>query len=689
MQEGQQSNVKSKWARFLERGAHRPPAASWAVAGLLVALAVQLTAAAAYNSASWDEPAHVYAGWLQWTRGCYTVNPPLTRYLLAAPLLGMQLKEPPIHDRPVRVHEVKGGRDFVFQNDADAILFRSRMVVVTLAMLTALLVFLATRRMFGTGAGLIALALLAFDPTLLAHSSLATTDTGQSLFMFWAVYAFYCYQMRPTIWRLFAVAVIVGLAVAAKTSALLLFPILALLAAVELAWGDKLGTDHPDEPTRDEPTRRKALRLATALGVTGVVSFAVLWASFGFRYAPAGGLALAPPMQEQLSLVPSPLQAKLLGEADRLHLLPQAYTHGVAQTLHEARAFTSYVLGTIYPSAVWFFFPVAMAIKSSLSFLILLGIGAWAVFAGRVRERREILYLVIPAAVYLASAMTGGMNIGVRHVLPVYVFLTAAIAGAAWALVRYRRRWLAVVAVLLVFQAVSVLRTFPAYIAYANELFGGPAQVHRHLSDSSSDWGQQLKAVKRYLDGRGARNCWFAYFGQSPVDYRYYGIPCKPLITADSLFLDEARDVPAAIDGPVLMSAGLLSGFEFGPSPLNPYEQFKTLEPVHVIDHGVFVFDGHFEIPLAAALSHLQKARTLLESNDPHAALGEAQRAQALAPESAAVLWMVGLALEANHAPDQAADYYRKALAIAEATHAAFERGLIADLRRRLGSKPR
>lgn len=689
MPEEQQLNAKSKWSRFFPCRTHRPSAALWAVVGLLVALAVQLTVAAARNSASWDEPAHVYAGWLQWKRGHFTVNPPLTRYLLAAPLLDMDLKEPPIQDRPVRVHEIKGGRDFVFQNDADAILFRSRMVAVTLAMLTALLVFLATRRMFGNGAGLIALSLLAFDPTLLAHSSLATTDTGQSLFMFWAVYAFYCYQVRPTTSRLFAVAAIVGLAVAAKTSALLLFPMLALLAVIELVWGSKLEIERPDEPVRDEPTRRKALRLATALGVIGVVSFAMLWASYGFRYAPPEGLALVPPVQEQLGLVPSPLQARLLGEADRLHLLPQAYIHGVAQTLYESRAFTSFVFGTIYPSAVWFFFPVAMAIKSSLSFLVLLGIGVFAVFRGRVRERRALLYLALPAAVYLASAMTGGMNIGVRHVLPVYVFLTAAIGGATWTLVRDSRRWLAVVAVLLVFQAVSVTRTFPAYIAYANELFGGPAQVHRHLSDSSSDWGQQLKAVKRYLDRRGTRSCWFAYFGQSSIDYRYYGIPCKPLITGDSLFFDEPRDVPAKIDGPVLLSAGLLSGFEFGPSPLNPYEQFKTLSPADVLDHGVFVFEGHFEIPLAAALSHVQKAGALLESNDLQSALGEAQRAQSLAPESPEVLSMVGQVLEANHEPAQAAEHYRKALAIAEATQPEFRPGLIADLRRRLGSAPR
>jgi 4-amino-4-deoxy-L-arabinose transferase-like glycosyltransferase len=511
---------------------HRPFAIFTAVAGLLLALFLQLTLASSRNSATFDEPAHIYTGYLQWAHGWYTLNPPLTRYIIAAPILGMTLKEPPIEPRPIRAHEVGGGKEFVFENDAEAILFRSRMAVVALALLLALIVFLATREMFGVGAGVIALGLLAFDPTLLAHSSVATTDTGQALFLFWAIYAFYRYVRRPTARRLAVVGIVAGLAVAAKASAVQIFPMLGLLAIVELLWRRKTTMERPNQSTG-----RQAMRLAIALVVVAAVSFTILWASYGFHYVPAdGGVPLVPPIHEKLAQVPSASAAWLLGAVDRLHLLPQAYTYGFAHTLQEARAFTTYVLGTVYPHAVWSFFPVSMMIKSSLTFLILLAVGVWAVFAGRVQERRAILYMTIPAALYLTLAIGGGMNIGVRHVLPVYVFLTAAVAGAAWALIQRNRRWLYVVVALLVFQAASVLHSFPAYIAYANEAFGGPANVHRYLSDSNSDWGQQLKAVKRYVDERGIRDCWIAYFGQGPLDYRTYGIPCKPLVTAGSMY---------------------------------------------------------------------------------------------------------------------------------------------------------
>jgi tetratricopeptide (TPR) repeat protein len=286
----------------------------------------------------------------------------------------------------------------------------------------------------------------------------------------------------------------------------------------------------------------------------------------------------------------------------------------------------------------------------------------------------------------MVFAMAGGMNIGVRHVLPIYIFLSVLIAGAAWKLVQRDRRWLYAVVVLLVFQAVSVVHAFPAYISYANEAAGGPSAVHNLLSDSSSDWGQQMKAVKRYTDEHGIRDCWFAYFGQGVADFRYYGIPCKALITADSLHFDGPHDVPPAIDGPVFLSAGVLSGFEFGPGALNAYEQFKGLKPAAVIDYGVFVYEGHFDIPLAAALSHGQKAGLLLAREMLPEALAEAQQAEALAPDSGRVNATLGRALDASGRPREALPFYRKALMLAQTVEPRFQQALIKAMGERVGS---
>ena len=148
----------------------------------------------------------------------------------------MPLNAPTLRDRPYRLEAVNGGREFVFQNDANAILFRARMAASLLTLVLVLVVFLASLEMFGVEAGFVALGLVAFDPTLLAHSALVTTDAGQACFMLWAIYAFYRYVKTPTAWRLATVGLVVGLALATKHSSVLLFGMLLILAGVEILW---------------------------------------------------------------------------------------------------------------------------------------------------------------------------------------------------------------------------------------------------------------------------------------------------------------------------------------------------------------------------------------------------------------------------------------------------------------------
>lgn len=655
------------------------------VTALLAVIFVQLFTMSRANSATWDEPDHIYAAYMQSAHLDFGLNPehpPLIKFVGALPLLKMQFKMPPMEDRPYRLQEAIGGREFLFGNDANNILFRVRLATSAITILLALVVFLAAQELFGTGTGFIALALIAFDPTLLAHSALMTTDAGGACFMFCSIYAFYRYAKKPSILRLLITGITVGLALASKHSSVLIFPMLGLLAIVEVLW--------PRAPLPWETVvsrGRRLLRYVAAFIAIAALSMGVLWASYGFRYAArVDGLRLNPPLTAQLARVPNPVEGNLLTAAAKLHLLPESYIDGFAHVLFQSKAFTSYILGVIHPHPVWYYFPVAMAIKSTLTFLVLFALSLIAFFFLKPRPWREILYMAIPAAIYMAFAMAGGMNIGVRHVVPVYIFLSIIIAGEASRLVHRNHRWLYAIVPLLLFQAVSVVRTFPAYISYANEAAGGPSRVHELLSDSSSDWGQQLISVKRYLDERGIKDCWFAYFGQGVAEPGYYGIPCKPLITADSLYFDGPHDVPPAIDGRVLVSAGVLSGFEFGPYPLNPYEQFMSLKPEAVIDDGVFVYEGSFNIPLAAALSHEQKAGLLLAQNKAPEALAEAQQAVALAPESARVNAAVGKALDANGRADEALPYYQKALTLALAAQPDFQEPLIKTVQRRLAT---
>jgi tetratricopeptide (TPR) repeat protein len=135
------------------------------------------------------------------------------------------------------------------------------------------------------------------------------------------------------------------------------------------------------------------------------------------------------------------------------------------------------------------------------------------------------------------------------------------------------------------------------------------------------------------------------------------------------------------------VSGGVLSGFEFGPGALNPYRQFQQLRPVAVIDASVFVFEGHFEIPLASALGHAQHAMVLLDEKQLNEALVEAQAAVALAPDSVTTQSALGDALTALNRPDEARPAYQRALELARTVEPEFQVSWIPRLEAKLTSK--
>jgi tetratricopeptide (TPR) repeat protein len=302
-------------------------------------------------------------------------------------------------------------------------------------------------------------------------------------------------------------------------------------------------------------------------------------------------------------------------------------------------------------------------------------------------RRREWFFLSIPPAIYFMVAMSSGMNIGVRHILPVYPFVIALAGWAAWTLVQRGRAWTYVIASLLLFTVISSVQAFPVYLAYSNELWGGPASTYRYLSDSNADWGQQLKATKKYLDARHLDHCWFAYFADVVTDPTYYGIPCKPLTTIASVWLQPSIDVPAKVEGPVLISSSVLTGYEFGPGSLNPYEQFLHLQPTAVIQDGIFVFDGKFEIPLAAARNHVTQAQLAMQAGQMERALAEAQTAATLAPDSVPAQAELGGVLSRLKRTEEAHQAYEKALVLAQSVHPEFQVGWVSGLKRALQAK--
>ncbi|HEY6375299.1 MAG TPA: glycosyltransferase family 39 protein [Edaphobacter sp.] len=638
------------------------PRRSFVIVGvcfLLLVFGLQIAFTVHQESLTWDEGDHIFAGYMMWKTHDYGLNPehpPLMKLLGTLPLLREPLTIPPDQHRYFKSEAYMDGREMLFAKEpeyAKMLTFRMRMANLTVAILLGLLVFLTANEMFGVGAGFVALVLLVFEPNVLAHGAFVTTDVGVSCFFLASVYAFYRYCKAPSVGRLVVAGLAVGLALATKHSAVLLLPMLVSLAACEIVFrfsGEERG--------------RRALRLAGSLACIAVIAVVVLWGFYGFRYnARPGALRLDPTLAQYVHPL-RPAEAKGILYLARLHVLPESYLYGLADVRSMANGMPSFFFGKVYAHGLWYYFPVVLTIKSTLGFLGLVLLAVAAVVAGWLRRWREILFLLVPAGIYLLVAMTSHLNIGARHILPVWVFLCVFAAGGAWAWVSSRgwNKGLAyVVGILLVLHVSASLLAYPNYMAYSNVLWGGSSKTHRYLTDSNTDWAQQLIAVKKYTDEHGIKDCWFAYFADPFLRAEDYGIPCKPLPTPDSWFDRKQHPVPPVIDGPVLISAGTLTGFEYGSSLLNPYRGFEQLEPVTSIQDGVLVFEGRFPVAEASALSHVQQSEVLLKQKQLDGALAEAQQAVAIAPEGLRGQMALGDALAALGRTDEAKAAYAKA----------------------------
>jgi hypothetical protein len=618
-----------------------------AVLILLFILSAQILHAIHGQSLTWDEDNHIFAGYESWKTHDFGLNPehpPMVKFLATLPLLPLHLTVPPLQNRFFKSESYLDGQQLLFHNGpadgghytAETLVFRARIPTLLFTLAAALLVFFAAREMFNVRAGLIALTFFCFDPNLLAHGAYVTTDMAASCTMFATIYALWRYLQRPTPARLAVVGLAAGLALAAKHSTVLLAPMLVLLLAGELAARAISGRRPRD--LRQTTLPRTTLHFAAALAVITLIGVAVLWAFYGFRYAARPtGLTLSPSLADYVGPLAG-IQARGILFAARFHLLPESYLYGLADVRKMANDMPSFFFGKVYRHGIWYYFPIVFLIKSTLSLLAALALTVFAIARGWLRNARALWFLIAPPALYFAVAMSSHLNIGARHILPVWVFCCVLAGAGLSTLIEHNRRWIYPAAAILIYQAATTVHASPNYMAYSNEAWGGSTHTYRYLSDSNTDWGQQLIATSAYLRDHHITHCYFAYFVTPVVLPADYGIPCTYLPTPDAFGAGILPNIPSTIDtaadGPLLISAGDLNYFESGSSVLNPYESLMNVSPSAMIQDGILVFNGRFNLPLAAALPHVDRARSLADAHNNPAALHEAILAESLAPNA-------------------------------------------------------
>jgi tetratricopeptide (TPR) repeat protein len=644
-----------------------------AATSLVVILALQMWLSIRHLSQTFDESAHIYSGLEYWQHGDFGVNPehpPLVKLLATLPLLNLGLKPPAPLDMFFRYVSAAGGIQFLYSNDAEKLLFRSRVAASFLTLLLAILIFAAAREMFGPEAGLLALLIFVFDPNILANGALVTTDIGATCGIFAAVYFFYRYAKQRTVPRLIVSGVVTGLALATKHSVLFLFPLFVVLALTEIFLRSAVpAADSPAKPS----VSNQSLRWAGSVAVICVVSIVVLWSFYGFRYkARPGNSTISPPLAAYVQGLSHPWQRQATLALSHSHLLPEAYVFGFSDIeVISEQGRPTFVLGKLYPTGQWFYFPAAFLIKSTLGFLLLLFLLIFAKNLRSLEKRREVLYLALPALLYFSVTIDSHLDIGFRHLLPIFPFLIVLIGGGAWSF-QQSRKWGYVVAVLLIIHIASSVHAYPYYLSYSNEAWGGPKNTYKFLSDSNAGWGSGLKAVHQYIADHHVTNCWFAY--SSIVPFPYYQVPCRVLPTYMSENNGtETGPIPASVDGTIFLDEAERAGFWWGPGTLNPYQQFVSLPPDDVIAGETLVYHGHFDVPAAAAVSHLHTAEIFLRMGKVEQAMPELQTAMAMDPNAMMPHIDYAIMLAQMQRKDDAKAELQKAMAIAHPHYPEFQ----------------
>ncbi|UCD28849.1 MAG: glycosyltransferase family 39 protein [Planctomycetota bacterium] len=515
------------------------------------------------DSITYDETSHLTAGMSYLVTGDFRLepdHPPLAEMWAALPLLLTNQQWPPPEIPGWRQGDMwQVGRAWLYDfNDGEKLMTIARCMMLPMLIATCACIYIIGRRLFGPAAGLIALILAVFSPTLLAHGRLVAADLPATLFMMLSLIAFARLMDRITWAGLLSTSLALAALSLTKFSWPLIIPALLIMAAVaairtrpiEFA----LFRLRSKKENQGTGLIHRGHRVVTLFAV-GIFFLVVVWGSiwtcFGWRYSPFRGpdrdralmidradLGWPAPktMQEVWQTVlydhsGKPIKGAVpafVSWARKYHLLPEAYIYGLAFTNKATSVRSAYLMGEISNTGFRSYFPIAFAIKTPLAIILLLLAGLAAVITRKTnRGSAPVLMagLVVFTFIYALFAITSHINIGHRHILPIYpALMIFAGASAAWLNTR-TGRWF--VAASIAWLIIANIWIHPHYLSYFNELIGGPKNGHHYLADSNIDWGQDLKRLARYDRQHHDQNIKLAYFGSGNPSR--YGFKCEML----------------------------------------------------------------------------------------------------------------------------------------------------------------
>jgi len=599
------------------------------------------------DSATMDEMAHIPAGYSYISQKDMRINPehpPLLKDLAGLSVwLGSKLTASPINF-PIQAKSWQEGINdqwefgnvFLYQsgNDADQIIFWSRLPMLLIMLVLGFYIFRWARELYGNKAGLLALFLYSLSPTFLAHSRYVTTDVGAAAAFFIATYYLVKWLQQSNKRNLIKAGLVFGLAMLTKFSLVLLIPYFIFLVVVWALVGKKQVKAKKSGKKLSNSRLRSLLTMTIGLLLIGVIGMALIWPVYLFH-------TWDYPLERQLAdtqfhfrdFAVEQMSDPVIWMADKPILRPYGqFFLGFLMVLRRATGGnTTYFLGEVSNQGWSYYFPIVFLIKVPLSFLILILItllsAVWLIkkpfwqrpfqrFFQWIKDYFTEFALLSFLALYWATSVTSNLNIGVRHVLPAFLPLYILISGQitkwitiSWGptlekfkltpkdIIRTIKTTIFVclktyfkyliLFILLFWYAFGTIKVYPNFLAYFNEAVGGASNGYQYVTDSNLDWGQDLKRLTQFVEENKINKIYLNYFGGGLGKY-YLGekfqdwwgdrnpadLPPNSWLAVSATFLQGCRALPAP-------------GFN---QKTDCYNWLNQYEPVTVIGHSIFVY---------------------------------------------------------------------------------------------------
>ncbi|MEK7583490.1 MAG: glycosyltransferase family 39 protein [Patescibacteria group bacterium] len=529
-----------------------------------------------------DEDPHIGAGYSYLVMQDMRLNPehpPLAKDLAALPLLFLDLDQTAFQSKAWQT-DINGqwefGRKLIYNsgNNADLITHAAKIPMLIFFIGSAIIIFIWSRKLWGDRAALLALTLFSFSPTIMAHARFVTTDMAALFGVLSATYFFTTYLQQPTRRNFWLASVFFGIALICKFSTILLVPLFIVLA---LIWN-----------------YRFLLKTALVI-ITGFVI--IVWPVYFFHTRGYPPERQHRDTAQLLSVHNHQMLARGVVWASDKPVLRAAAQYGLGLMMVQQRSTggnTVYFKGTITNSAGSWYFPFVYFVKEPLAWwgLVIIALCALIlklksqnfklqVLRFKIKDHLPEVAMLLWLAMYWAVSITSTLNIGVRHLLPVYPFIIMLVAGQvsqfAYRVARYA------LYILLAWYVLANLSVYPFYLTYFNQTVGGASGGHEYVVDSNLDWGQDLKRFANWTKDNNIKKIELDYFGWAD---QYYYLGDRFLwLNADKYKSEADFKARNTSDGWIAVSATYLMN-----ESKTKYAWLYAHKPITVIGNSIFVY---------------------------------------------------------------------------------------------------